>query len=256
MVRRRRGGALDRDAGESRRPTRRRSCRARRQPGSWRRTGSMRARARVWRIRRGGGMWGRCPVPSWSAAGRFGSALSFDGVNDWVTVPDANSLDLSTGMTLEAWVRPSTAGWLADGGVQGAPGWRRVRIVRRSGRRAAVGAGGHRRRAECGRDGGVAAECVVASGDDVSTGRSCVCTSTACWRARLACSGVDGGVDGRCSGSAATASGASGSRADRRGAGLQPRAQRGRDPAGHADGRVESARRRRPTRRLRRRRRA
>ena len=34
-----------------------------------------------------------------SAAGRFGSALSFDGVNDWVTVPDAASLDLTTGMT-------------------------------------------------------------------------------------------------------------------------------------------------------------
>jgi len=38
-------------------------------------------------------------------------SLSFDGNNDWVTVPDANSLDLTTGMTLEAWVRP-TAGSL------------------------------------------------------------------------------------------------------------------------------------------------
>ena len=47
-----------------------------------------------------------------SAAGRFGSALSFDGVNDWVTVPDAASLDLTTGMTLEAWLRPSALnGW-------------------------------------------------------------------------------------------------------------------------------------------------
>ena len=43
-------------------------------------------------------------------AGRFGGALSFDGVNDWVTVADAASLDLTTGMTLEAWVRPSAAG--------------------------------------------------------------------------------------------------------------------------------------------------
>jgi hypothetical protein len=39
--------------------------------------------------------------------GRAGGALSFDGVNDWVTVADAASLDLTTGMTLEAWVNPT-----------------------------------------------------------------------------------------------------------------------------------------------------
>jgi hypothetical protein len=50
--------------------------------------------------------------PTRSAAGKFGSALTFDGVNDLVTVPDSNSLDLTTGVTLEAWVRPSTVtGW-------------------------------------------------------------------------------------------------------------------------------------------------
>lgn len=38
--------------------------------------------------------------------GRYGQALQFDGVNDWVTVNDNPSLDLSTGMTLEAWVHP------------------------------------------------------------------------------------------------------------------------------------------------------
>jgi Concanavalin A-like lectin/glucanases superfamily/Viral BACON domain len=43
-------------------------------------------------------------------AGRFGGGLQFDGVNDWVTVADANSLDLTTGMTLEAWVRPAALG--------------------------------------------------------------------------------------------------------------------------------------------------
>jgi hypothetical protein len=48
----------------------------------------------------------------WNAAGRFGGALSFDGVNDIVTVADANALDLTTGMTLSAWVRPVTlSGW-------------------------------------------------------------------------------------------------------------------------------------------------
>ncbi|WP_374087864.1 LamG-like jellyroll fold domain-containing protein [Methylomicrobium lacus] len=39
-------------------------------------------------------------------AGRYGKALKFDGVNDWVTVNDSASLDLSAGMTLEAWVYP------------------------------------------------------------------------------------------------------------------------------------------------------
>jgi glucose/arabinose dehydrogenase len=43
-------------------------------------------------------------------AGKFGNALSFDGVNDWVTVNDANSLDLTNRMTLEAWVRPTGLG--------------------------------------------------------------------------------------------------------------------------------------------------
>jgi hypothetical protein len=36
--------------------------------------------------------------------GRFGKSLEFDGVGDWVTVADANQLDLTTGMTLSAWV--------------------------------------------------------------------------------------------------------------------------------------------------------
>ncbi len=44
--------------------------------------------------------------------GKFGNALSFDGVNDWVTVPDAAALDLTNGMTIEAWVNPSAmSGW-------------------------------------------------------------------------------------------------------------------------------------------------
>ncbi len=47
-----------------------------------------------------------------TASGKFGRALSFDGINDRVDVPDAASLDLTSGMTLEAWVRPTTnAGW-------------------------------------------------------------------------------------------------------------------------------------------------
>ena len=50
--------------------------------------------------------------PSWTSAGKNGGALTFDGVNDLVTIADTASLDLTTGMTLEAWVRPiATTSW-------------------------------------------------------------------------------------------------------------------------------------------------
>jgi hypothetical protein len=53
----------------------------------------------------------------------FGNALSFDGVNDWVTVADANALDFTTAMTLEAWVFPTASG---------AGSWRNVLIKERA----------------------------------------------------------------------------------------------------------------------------
>ena len=46
---------------------------------------------------------------SWTTQGRFGSALAFNGTG-FVTVPAAASLNLTTGMTLEAWVFPTAAG--------------------------------------------------------------------------------------------------------------------------------------------------
>ena len=58
----------------------------------------------------GKGHTGTISGAAWSAAGKNGGALSFDGINDWVTVADANDLDLTNGMTLSAWVRPSGAG--------------------------------------------------------------------------------------------------------------------------------------------------
>jgi hypothetical protein len=47
-----------------------------------------------------------------SAAGIYGQALSFNGTSDLVTIPDANDFDLTTAMTVEAWVMPaSLTGW-------------------------------------------------------------------------------------------------------------------------------------------------
>ena len=47
---------------------------------------------------------------SWSSLGHNSGALSFNGSNSWVTVADTPSLDLSGGMTLEAWVYPTALG--------------------------------------------------------------------------------------------------------------------------------------------------
>jgi Concanavalin A-like lectin/glucanases superfamily len=55
----------------------------------------------------GNGNTGAVNGAIWTNVGRFGAALAFNGSNTWVTVNDANSLDLSTGMTLEAWVYPT-----------------------------------------------------------------------------------------------------------------------------------------------------
>jgi glucose/arabinose dehydrogenase/chitodextrinase len=50
---------------------------------------------------------------SWSTQGRYGSALSFNGTNGQVRVADSASLDLTTAMTLSAWIRPAASqnGW-------------------------------------------------------------------------------------------------------------------------------------------------
>jgi glucose/arabinose dehydrogenase/PKD repeat protein len=48
----------------------------------------------------------------WTVSGKYGNALSFNGTNARVTVNDSASLDLTTAMTLEAWVRPAvSSGW-------------------------------------------------------------------------------------------------------------------------------------------------
>jgi hypothetical protein len=52
---------------------------------------------------------GTIPGATWTV-GRFGGALSFDGVNDLVSVADSTSLDPSSGMTLQAWLQPRALG--------------------------------------------------------------------------------------------------------------------------------------------------
>jgi Concanavalin A-like lectin/glucanases superfamily len=46
---------------------------------------------------------------AWTTNGRFGNGLSFDGTDDYVNVPDANSLDLNQSFTLSGWFQPSVA---------------------------------------------------------------------------------------------------------------------------------------------------
>src|SRR5205809_311342 len=52
---------------------------------------------------------------TWTTAGRYGNALVFNGTNASVTVPNAASLGLAPGMTLEAWVYATAVptGWRA-----------------------------------------------------------------------------------------------------------------------------------------------
>src|SRR6266446_5803031 len=50
---------------------------------------------------------------TWTTQGKFGNALNFDAISNWVTVNASSSLDLTSGMTLEAWVFPTvtTSTW-------------------------------------------------------------------------------------------------------------------------------------------------
>jgi hypothetical protein len=45
---------------------------------------------------------------SWFDNGKYGSALSFDGENDCVTIADAEDLRITEELTVEAWVKPSS----------------------------------------------------------------------------------------------------------------------------------------------------
>src|SRR5690242_649126 len=47
--------------------------------------------------------------PTWSTTGKYGKAISFDGINDFLSVADDNVLDLSQSFTISAWVQPVAA---------------------------------------------------------------------------------------------------------------------------------------------------
>ena len=56
----------------------------------------------------GNNLTGTVSGAAWSSAGKFGGALTFDGATSWVTVNNSTLLQLTTGMTVEAWVQTST----------------------------------------------------------------------------------------------------------------------------------------------------
>jgi chitodextrinase len=56
----------------------------------------------------GNGNDGTISGATWTAAGKYDEALSFNGTSSRVSIPNTPSLQLTTGMTLEAWVNPST----------------------------------------------------------------------------------------------------------------------------------------------------
>lgn len=58
-----------------------------------------------------------CANPSTSGAGcpewvdgKFGKALSFDGVDDYISILDSNSLDVGNALTLSAWIKTGNIG--------------------------------------------------------------------------------------------------------------------------------------------------
>jgi hypothetical protein len=58
----------------------------------------------------GNGNTGTLSNATWTTVGHAAGALSFNGTNALVTVPDSASLALTVGMTLEAWVNPTALG--------------------------------------------------------------------------------------------------------------------------------------------------
>ena len=112
--------------------------------------------------------------------GRFGRALSFDGTDDIVTVPDDPTIDLTSGMTLEAWVQPVGRDRLADGDLQGVERRPQLRAVRQHRRRQPGRARVRRRRRRHQRHPGPRTRTNGRTSPRPSTATCCACSSTAC----------------------------------------------------------------------------
>jgi hypothetical protein len=65
--------------------------------------------------------------PTWTSQGTFGTAaLRFDGTDDYVDVPNHDSLNATNALTLEAWVKP-------EAGAATGPAWRAITGVHNGG---------------------------------------------------------------------------------------------------------------------------
>ena len=56
----------------------------------------------------GSGNTGTISGAAWTSSGKYNEALTFNGTSSRVNVPNSASLQLTSGMTLEAWVNPTT----------------------------------------------------------------------------------------------------------------------------------------------------
>ena len=143
--------------------------------------------------RSGNGNNGTLSNATWAgaSAGRFGNALSFNGTSAFVTVPDSNSLDLTTGMTLEAWVSRTPAATVSDSHHQGAARRPTCTACTRLGHEPAQPRSHDLRRgADPGRRNRLAAQHLDARRRDLQRDDACGCTSTAC-RSDTAVTGRD-----------------------------------------------------------------
>src|SRR6185295_5714088 len=61
----------------------------------------------------GSGNVGTINGATWTTQGKFGSALTFNGIDNLVVIPGSASLNVSTAMTLSGWIYPTAAqsGW-------------------------------------------------------------------------------------------------------------------------------------------------
>src|SRR5262249_18503043 len=62
----------------------------------------------------GHGNTGTITGASFTASGKHAGALSFNGTSNLVTIPESSWLDLTTAMTLEAWVFPTASSGTRD----------------------------------------------------------------------------------------------------------------------------------------------